>query len=101
MSLPDEFKTKRSSCNCGGEVKSFKNRFSDITVYTEEGPKRCKHLEFRCSDCSKGYFFGYSTEIVNKDLKNDKKVFKKMYEEDCLENEVLVTSHSWADFKRY
>ena len=29
---------------------------------------------------------------MNKDLKNDKKVFKKMYEEDCLENEVLVTS---------
>ena len=143
MSLSKEpHQTKQNRCYCGGSVKHFKNRFSTLTVYTEDGPFTCKHLEFRCNSCSKGFYFGYSTEVevddhakdaavskdapvfkdaadsndaaVSKDASDAKDVadskedtdaknvaveyeerkFSKLYDEDCLEQEVRLVEFS-------
>ena len=95
MSLSKEpLRTKRNNCFCGGSVKHFKNRFSTLTVYTESGPFICQHLEYRCSDCSRGFYFGYSTEVdlqgkeEDKDDDDVKRKYSKLYDEDCLEQEV-------------
>ena len=84
----EPLKTKRTKCSCGGKVQSFQNRYSSLTVYTEDGPFQCKHLEFRCIKCLRGYYFGYSSDVSVKD-DEEKKSFKKNYEEDCLEQEVV------------
>ena len=87
----EPLKTKRSKCSCGGDIRHFKNRFSTVTVYTGDGPVQCKHLEYRCARCMKGYYFGYSSDVssVNQ-AEESKKTFKKIYEEDCLEQEVIL-----------
>ena len=59
----EPLKTKRSKCSCGGSVRHYDNRFSILTVYTEDGPMTCKHLEFRCIKCRRGYYFGYSSDV--------------------------------------
>ena len=91
--LKGPLKTKRSKCSCGGNVRHFNNnRFSTLTVYTEDGPFKCKHLEFRCIKCARGFYFGYSSEVVENDITEadiPKKKYNKNYEEDCLEQEVL------------
>jgi len=96
----EPLKTKRSRCSCGGSVRHYQSRFSTLTVYTEDGPFQCKHLEFRCIKCLRGYYFGYSSDVKGKeddDLEDsNKRAFKKLYEEDCLEKEVLVTSRQTA-----
>ena len=92
MSLSKEpLKTKWSTCVCGGSVKHFRNRYSTLTVYTETGPYTCKHLGYRCTDCSRGYYFGYSSvsEVEEECLKNDvRRKFTQLYDEDCLEQKV-------------
>ena len=98
MSMYKEpLKTKRTRCLCGGLVKPFKNRSSTLTVYTREGPFTCQHLESRCSFCSRRFYYGYSTEVViDGDADEDKadelggRKYSKLYEEDCLEQEVGV-----------
>ena len=89
----EPLKTKRTHCFCGGNLKPFKNRFSTLTVYTESGPYQCEHHEYRCTECSKGFYFGYSTEVEvpGDDAKDDdesKRKYVKQYEEDCLEQDV-------------
>ena len=86
----EPLKTKRSKCSCGGSVRHFQNRFSTLTIYTEDGPVNCKHLEFRCIKCLRGYYFGYSSDVIDKDTSEDKskRAYNKVYEEDCLEQEV-------------
>ena len=65
-----------------------------LTVYTQSGPYSCHHLEYRCISCSKGFFHGYSTEVEQVELDDGdsddegKRRYTKLYEEDCLENEV-------------
>ena len=90
----EPLKTKRSKCSCGGSVRHYQNRFSTLTVYTEDGPVQCKHLEFRCIKCLRGYYFGYSSDVRGKDddalEESSKRAYKKLYEEDCLEQEVCI-----------
>ena len=89
----EPLKTKRSKCSCGGSVRHYDNRFSLLTVYTEDGPVTCKHLEFRCIKCRRGYYFGYSSDVKDEGdtgSGDEKKIFNKVYEEDCLEQEVYL-----------
>ena len=97
----EPLKTKRSKCSCGGSVRHYQNRFSTLTVYTEDGPVRCKHLEFRCIKCLRGYYFGYSSDVRGKDVDaledSNKRAYKKLYEEDCLEQEVCIYTMNKSD----
>ena len=97
----EPLKTKRSRCSCGGSVRHYQSRFSTLTVYTEDGPFQCKHLEFRCIKCLRGYYFGYSSDVKGKeddDLEDsNKRAFKKLYEEDCLEQEVCIHAIKKSD----
>ena len=94
----EPLKTKRSTCSCGGSVRHYDNRSSTITVYTEDGPVMCKHLEFRCVKCRRGYYFGYSSDVMkDSDSGDGKRIFNKLYEEDCLEQEVWT--HVYAVFE--
>ena len=51
-----------------------------------------EHLESRCKDCSKGYFYGYTSDTSVDDQLNtvNSKKHCKLYEEDCLEAEVDI-----------
>ena len=84
----ESLRTKRSMCSCGGDIRHFKDRFATVTVYTRDGPVQCQHLEFRCTRCMKGYYFGYHSDVSDMKSEVSKKIFNKMYEEDCLEQEV-------------
>ena len=86
----ESLKTKRSQCSCRGDIRHYKNRHSTITVYTGDGPVQCKHLEYRCTRCMKGYYCGYFSDVCSDDkAEENKKTYKKIYEEDCLEQEVI------------
>ena len=84
--------TKRKWCVCGGVLGQHKDRSSKVTIYTESGPILVEHLECRCRTCSKGYFYGYTSDCSGDDQEkaemNDRKRQFKYYEEDCLEAEV-------------
>ena len=88
----EPLRTKRSKCSCGGDIRHFKNRFSTVTVYTGDGPVQCTHLEYRCVRCMKGYYFGYFSDVSSENQPDEcKKTFNKIYEEDCLEQEVTIS----------
>ena len=82
--------TKRKFCSCGGTIAHYRNRVSSLTIYTETGPLAAEHLECRCKKCNKGYFYGYATDTVveEEESSNAKKQYK-LYDEDCLECEVI------------
>ena len=79
-------KTRQKFCSCGGMIAQHKNRLSRVTIYTATGPFEAEHLEYRCKQCGKGYFYGYSTDSVDKE--DETKQLYKLYDEDCLECEV-------------
>ena len=82
--------TKRRFCSCGGVICLYKDRVSHVSIYTETGPIMIEHLESRCKDCNKGYFYGYTSDSTMEDQLNtvNSKKHCKLYEEDCLEAEV-------------
>ena len=72
----------------------YKERSSHVTLYTQSGPIKADHVECRCRECSKGYYYGYTCDSSMEEQEMGEKVAsKKMfktYEEDCLEAEVLI-----------
>lgn len=75
---------------CGGSIVA-RGRSTLVTLYSEDGPLEAEHLESRCRDCSKGFYYGYWTDTVVMDeegTSNEKKYFK-YYDEDCLESKVI------------
>ena len=84
--------TSRRFCTCGGTIAHYKERFSNVTIYTQTGPIMMEPLESRCKSCNKGWYYGYTSDISSEDKKggivNHKKQFK-IYDEDCLESEVI------------
>ena len=108
--------TKQTHCDCGGKLVS-KNRSTSVTIYTRFGTQQGLHHEYRyyfiqnqfifisrfisrCSrkTCQTGYYFGYSTKQSDKFPKG----IKYWYEDDCLENQYLVTSQeTWYNFLDY
>ena len=87
----EEIKTKHDSCpHCGGKIVLFERSLEKgfITLYTESGPKKVKHLEYRCTEhhCKSGLFHGYSI----------KKGGSKIYDNDCLQQKYLVVSRKTA-----
>lgn len=83
--------SKRKFCSCGGAILRYKERFSQVTIYTETGPIMVEHLECRCKECNKGFFYGYTSDSSSEDqeCKSTSKRNFKIYDEDCLEAEVL------------
>ena len=82
-------KTKRKFCVCGGTIVHV-GRKAHVTIYTETGPMEVEHLECRCRKCSKGFYFGYASDIQIDDEEEGPKRQFKFYEEDCLESEVSL-----------
>ena len=41
-----ELKTRRTNCECGGKL-TYKNRSTEITMYTRAGTSKGYHLEYR------------------------------------------------------
>jgi hypothetical protein len=86
-----ELKTSRTKCvYCDAALEYIKRDKGGETfvIYTREGTKLGKHLEYRCTNrksCRKGHYYGYS--VSDKKLK---------YDQDCLANEYLVTSRQTA-----
>ena len=85
-------KTSRKFCTCGGTIAHYKERYSNVTIYTQTGPIRMDHLESRCKTCNKGWYYGYTSDCSSEDQKGGTVSYKKqfkIYEEDCLESEVI------------
>ena len=88
--------TKRKFCSCGGAIVQYRDRYSEVTIYTQTGPIMVEHLECRCRVCNKGYFYGYSSDSSGEDHEraehsvNYRKRHIKVYEEDCLEAVVSI-----------
>ena len=86
-----EIRTKHANCPyCGGSIALQERSKSkgQLICYTEQGIKKLIHLEYRCKEqhCRAGLFYGYTV----------KKGCKKVFEKDCLENNLLVISRRTA-----
>ena len=81
-----EFQSTKVNCFCGKKI-IVTGRFALIHVYTRSGTKTAKHIEKRCWNCGRGFFYGFSTEGKQKDGK-----MRIQYDETALENEYLLTS---------
>ena len=97
-----EFISSRKICVCGKKLM-ITGRFALLQIYTREGTFEAKHLEKRlifwpslllnfflikrCWKCSRGYFYGFSTQGKQSNGK-----LKVEYEETALENDFLLTS---------
>ena len=83
-----ELKLKHNRCDCGGDVVSYCEQASKVTIYTESGPLEAEHI-----DCRKGHYFGYSTDTPDRSSETCDEVAKscyKFYDEDCLEGQVCL-----------
>ena len=97
LSVPTiELKTSKVNCDyCQAPLEYIKRDKGSETfvIYTRDGTKLGKHLEYRCTNrksCRKGHYYGYS--VSDKKLK---------YDQDCLSNEYLVTSRQTAFSTKY
>ena len=74
-----------------GEMEEVKREKSEMLIYGRNGVQLAEHKEHRCSNknmiqpCRAGAFYGYIT------FEGD-----KIYTEDCLKNEFLITSNQTA-----
>ena len=86
-----KLRTKHEQCpDCGGKIR-LQGRSLDkgqLLYYSEKGVEKCLHLEYRCEEqhCRTGLFHGYRI----------KKGGKKVFDEDCLEKDILVISRKTA-----
>ena len=88
-----EFSSKRKTCDCGGIIsEDVPKHFSIVTLYSTDGINQFRHVRSRCNNrkkCGKYFYYGYSSESVGQDQ-------KRLYEDDALEQEFLITSQSTA-----
>ena len=86
-----QLKTSKISCDyCSSPLEHIKRDKSAeaFVIYTRQGTQLGQHHEYRCTNrrsCRKGHYYGYS--VTDKQTN---------YDEDCLENEYLVTSRQTA-----
>ena len=91
-------KTNTTKCKvcCTGDVVPCTDNKGDIfMIYTRDGTRAGKHLEYRCNNrrlpCRAGHYYGY---VSMGEKGNDEK--PRCYEKLALKNEYLVTSSQTA-----